>query len=53
MPDPLSRSLCVFTTQDSRPGYAHGALLVGPVGTAPEPAALGTLDRPDAYLWSP
>ena len=52
MPDPLWWSLCGFTTQDSRLGYGHGAPLEAPVGTPPQPAALGSLDRPDGSLWS-
>ena len=52
MPDPLQRSSCGFTTEDSRRGYVHGAPLEGPAGTLPQPAALGSLDRPDRSLWS-
>ena len=35
MPHPLWRSSHSFTTQDSRRGYGHAALLEGPVGTCP------------------
>ena len=52
MPDPLWRSSCGFTTQDSRRGYGHGAPLEGAVGTLPQSAALGSLGRPDGSLWS-
>ena len=50
MPDPFSRSLCGFATQDSPRGYGYGASLEETVGTLPQPAALGSLDRPDASL---
>ena len=43
MPDPLWRSSFGFTTLDSRRGYEHGAPKEGPVGTLPQPAALGSL----------
>ena len=43
MPDPLWRSSFGFTTLDSRRGYGHGAPEGRPVGTLPEPAALGSL----------
>ena len=43
MPDPLWRSWCGFTTLDSRRGYGHGAPKGRPVGTLPQPAALGSL----------
>ena len=52
MPDPLWRSSCGFTTQDSRRGYGHGAPLEGAVGILPQSAALGSLGRPDGSLWS-
>ena len=52
MPDPLWRSSCGFTTQDSRCGYGHGASLEGHVGPLLQPSALGSLDRPDGSLWS-
>ena len=52
MPDPLWRSSFGFTTLDSRRGYGHGAPKEGPVGTLPQPAALGSLGYSDASLWS-
>ena len=52
MPDPLWRSSCGSTTQDSRRGYAHGAPLEGPVGTVPQSVALGSLGLPEGSLWS-
>ena len=52
MPDPLWRSSFGFTTLDSHRGYGHGAPKEGPVGTHPQPAALGSLGYPDGSLWS-
>ena len=52
MPHPLWRSSCGFTTQESRPGYGHGAPLEGPVGNLPQSPAFGSLGRPDRSLWS-
>ena len=43
MPDPSRRSSFGSTTLDSRGGYGHGAPEERPVGTPPEPAALGSL----------
>ena len=43
MPDPLRRSSFGCTTLDSRRGYGHGTPKEGPVGTLPQPAALGSL----------
>ena len=50
MADPLWRSSCGFTTQDSRRGYEHGAPLEGPVETQPQSAVLGSLGRPQGSL---
>ena len=52
MLDPLWRSSCGFTAQDSPRGYGHGAPKDGPVGSLPRPAAMGSLDQPDRSLWS-
>ena len=52
MPNLFWRSSCCFTTQDSRPGYGHGAPLEGPVGSLPESAGSGSLGRPEGSLWS-
>ena len=43
MPDPLRRSSLGCTTLDLRRGDGHGAPKEGPVGTLPQPAALGRL----------
>ena len=51
MLDTLWRSSFGFTTLDSRRGYGHGAPKEGPVGTLPQPAALGSLGWPDGFLW--
>ena len=50
MPDPLWRSSCDFTTQDSRFGYGHSAPLEGPVGPVPQSAGLGSLGGLDGSL---
>ena len=52
MPHPLWRSSLGFSTLDSCRGYGHGAPKEGPVGTLPQPAALGSLGQPDGSLWS-
>ena len=51
MPESLWRSSCGFTTQYSRPGYGHGALVEELVRTLPKSAAFGSLGRPDGSLW--
>ena len=43
MPDPLRRSSFGFTILESRRGYGRGAPEERPVGTLPQPAALGSL----------
>ena len=52
MPDPLRRSSFGCATLDSRREYGYGVPGEGPVGTLPQPAALGSLGQPDGSLWS-